>query len=353
MECLMIITALTIVTLATIACGFLALGIISRNRASIAERRLFASHTVSLSPKTTYRIGVLCALSSEPVDDLIAGMYSACRDKDRITYTIELFTGDNNRVILFKQALKALESVDILIPFGLNAAMIAYEAAHELHSEKSIFVTGVSNAHVELIKKSASPRTVMGVINEPDYAGKIKRLRILKPSLNTLLIITTDQFSPHDEAIIGATARAHQIDPLIYHLKQTTHIAQQLATISEQFDAVWIPTEITADTLETIVAFCKERNVPLCGSGRDAVVLGATLSFGESYRAIGCHAGKTISHLVERNVLIIEDLHTSLMEHYTTYIESNALWEGEAFISRYAAQIPLPQNATHSHAELT
>lgn len=273
----------------------------------------------SARTRSTYRIGILSPLANSPADFLRQGLLNQLQSSPHANYHVTLFDGNNDRVALFNKAVEALESCDIVVPFGLSCTNIAYEAARHTGRTKPIVFAGIKSHHIPLLRRHNPERKLIGIISQRDYFTQINQLRAIKPGMKNVLILyrqqlewlikeTNDICRYLDSVTITATAHL---------LPNSTHIDNQLGTVKEPFDTiVLMPHTLNAKGLQELITYCNIKGITLCATELDAVTLGAAVGFGGQEETIGTRVGRVIRDILEVRKEPQED---TIIEHVDDY----------------------------------
>lgn len=248
-------------------------------------------------------IGILQTTSHQSLDDIREGIIQGLEengytDGENATIHFQNAQGDQSQMNTMATTFVE-DNVDIMIGIGTPASQALANASQNIPIIMGAVSDPVGSGLVE--SDEAPGGNVTGVKNVTPIAAQLELLREIAPDMTELgLLYSSGEDNSQAEGERAAVlAEELGFEPKTYKVSNSNDIAQMVATMSQEVEAIYLPTDNTiASAMETVVNEANRYNIPLIPTVDQMIQQGGFATVGINQTEMGVEAGRMAAEVL-------------------------------------------------------
>ncbi|GEK90081.1 tryptophan ABC transporter substrate-binding protein [Alkalibacterium putridalgicola] len=252
----------------------------------------------------TFVVGILQTTSHPALDAITKGAIDGLAENGYVDgeNTEVLFQngqGDQNLMNTMAQSLVE-DGADILIGIGTPASQAFANATDEI----PIIMGAVSDpVGAGLVDSEETPgKNITGVKDEAPVQAQLDMMLELLPEASDIgVLYSSGEDNARAEAERAITAIEDMgLNPVEYTVSSTNEIQQTVATMSQEVDAIYLPTDNTiASAFDTVVSEANRYDVPLIPTVDSMIAQGGLATVGINQTDTGFESGRMAAEVLD------------------------------------------------------
>lgn len=250
------------------------------------------------------KVGILQTTSHPSLDEITAGSIEGLAehgyvDGENIEVVFQNAQGDQNLMNTMAQSLVE-EGADLLIGIGTPASQAFANATSEI----PIIMGAVSDpVGAGLVESEDIPGTnVTGVKNEAPVEAQLDLMREILPEAETvgLLYSSGEDNSRAEGERASEVLEQMGLNPETYTVSSTNEIQQMVASMSQEVDVIYLPTDNTiASAFDIVVSEADRYDMPLIPTVDLMIAQGGLITVGINQTEMGEEAGRMAAEVLD------------------------------------------------------
>lgn len=264
------------------------------------------SNTDATEPQTTgepsdskdfVKIGILQTTSHPALDDITAGAIEGLAEYGYIEgenaeIMMQNGQGDQNLMNTMAQSLVE-DGADLLVGIGTPASQALANATNDI----PIILGAVSDpVGAGLVESEEAPGgNITGVKDQSPVKAQLELMLTVLPNIEHIGLL----YSSGEDNALAEAKRAEQaaeelgLTTVTYTASGTNELQQLVATLSQEVDAIYLPTDNTiASAFDTVVSEATRYDIPLVPTVDSMVAQGGLVTVGINQRQLGFESGR-------------------------------------------------------------
>lgn len=253
---------------------------------------------------STLRVGILQTTSHPSLDEITAGSIEGLAehgyvDGENIEVVFQNAQGDQNLMNTMAQSLID-EGADLLIGIGTPASQAFANATSDI----PIIMGAVSDpVGAGLVESEEVPGTnVTGVKNQAPVEAQLELMADILPDAQTvgLLYSSGEDNSRAEGERVTQVLEGMGLEAVTYTVSSTNEIQQMVATLSQEVDVIYLPTDNTiASAFDTVVSEADRYDTPLIPTVDLMIAQGGLATVGINQTEMGEEAGRMAAEVLD------------------------------------------------------
>lgn len=250
------------------------------------------------------KVGILQTTSHPSLDEITAGSIEGLAqhgyvDGENIEVVFQNAQGDQNLMNTMAQSLVE-EGSDLLIGIGTPASQAFANATNDI----PIIMGAVSDPiGAGLVQSEDSPGTnVTGVKNQAPVEAQLDLMLDVLPETATVGVL----YSSGEDNSRAEGERASDVleemglDSITYTVSNTNEIQQMVASMSQEVDVIYLPTDNTiASAFDTVVSEADRYDIPLIPTVDLMIAQGGLITVGINQTEMGQETGRMAAEVLD------------------------------------------------------
>lgn len=259
--------------------------------------------TEEVGEEGTLKVGILQTTSHPSLDEITAGSIEGLAehgyvDGENIEVVFQNAQGDQNLMNTMAQSLVD-EGADLLIGIGTPASQAFANATSDI----PIIMGAVSDpVGAGLVESEDVPGTnVTGVKNQAPVEAQLELMADILPDAQTvgLLYSSGEDNSRAEGERVTQVLEEMGLEAVTYTVSSTNEIQQMVATLSQEVDVIYLPTDNTiASAFDTVVSEADRYDTPLIPTVDLMISQGGLATVGINQTEMGEEAGRMAAEVL-------------------------------------------------------
>ncbi|MER2064177.1 MAG: tryptophan ABC transporter substrate-binding protein [Alkalibacterium sp.] len=260
--------------------------------------------TEETDEEETFVVGILQTTSHPALDAITEGAIDGLAengyvDGENTEVVFQNGQGDQNLMNTMAQSLVE-DGADILIGIGTPASQAFANATDEI----PIIMGAVSDpVGAGLVDSEEAPgKNITGVKDEAPVQAQLDMMLELLPEATDIgVLYSSGEDNARAEAERAVTAIEDMgLTPVEYTVSSTNEIQQTVATMAQEVDAIYLPTDNTiASAFDTVVSEANRYDVPLVPTVDSMIAQGGLATVGINQTATGFESGRMAAEVLD------------------------------------------------------
>jgi len=252
----------------------------------------------------TVKIGILQTTSHPSLDEITAGAIEGLAEHgyvegENAEIDFQNAQGDQNLMNTMAQSLVE-DGADLLIGIGTPASQAFANATSEI----PIIMGAVSDpVGAGLVESEDEPGTnVTGVKTQAPVEAQLELMSAVLPEASTIgLLYSSGEDNSRAEAERATEViESMGLEPVTYTVSSTNDIQQMVASMSQEVDVIYLPTDNTiASAFDTVVSEADRYDMPLIPTVDLMIAQGGLVTVGINQTQMGIESGRMAAEVLD------------------------------------------------------